>query len=157
MPRVKELAYNRLVQLQLEYAAPVWDPHTRDKTTLIEKVQCWAARWTVSNYDRPLYLKISDRILLSKMSRCITLFYKKRSLWTGCCFCTPLAQYVQLSRHISRYCHSMPYRQLYYYKYSFYPLAISSGMLFLSLVHLPSLEAFKTASIPNYRPQIAYF
>ena len=28
VPRVRELAYNALVRPQLEYAAPVWDPHT---------------------------------------------------------------------------------------------------------------------------------
>ena len=30
MPGVREVAYNTLVQPQLEYAAANWDPHTKD-------------------------------------------------------------------------------------------------------------------------------
>ena len=36
--RVRETAYNTLVRPQLEYAAPVWEPHTKEKILHLEKV-----------------------------------------------------------------------------------------------------------------------
>ena len=49
--KVRETAYNRLVRPQLEYAAPIWDPYTKEKTFQLEKIQRRAAHWTTSNYD----------------------------------------------------------------------------------------------------------
>ena len=60
----------------------------------------------------------------------------------------PLPDYVQYSNRISRYCHSMTFRQVYtsrdYYKYSFFPLAIVQwNSLQESVASLQNLEAFK--------------
>ena len=62
----------------------------------------------------------------------------------------PLPDYVQYSNRISRYCHSMTFRQVYtsrdYYKYSFFPLAIVQwNSLPESVASLQNLEAFKAA------------
>ena len=67
MPNIFELIYlvpyhgiltlirnslQHLVRPQLDYASAVWDPHTKERITQIEKVQRRAARWTVNNFDR---------------------------------------------------------------------------------------------------------
>ena len=49
--RIASAAYNTLVHPQLEYAAPVWDPHFKEKILQLEKVQHRAARWTTSSFD----------------------------------------------------------------------------------------------------------
>ena len=51
LPKVRETTYNTLVRPKLEYVSPMWDPHTKDKISQIEKVQLRAARWITSNYD----------------------------------------------------------------------------------------------------------
>ena len=61
-----------------------------------------------------------------------------------------LPDYVQYSNRISSYCHSMTFRQVYtsryYYKYSFFPLAIAQwNSLPESVASLQNFEAFKAA------------
>ena len=75
---------------------------------------------------------------------CLCLFYK---IVNGL-VAVPLPDYMQPTHRISRYCHSMTFRQIHtgkdYYKYSFFPLAIVQWNAFPSNVAVaPSLEIIK--------------
>ena len=147
-PKVRETAYNTLVRPQLEYAAPIWDPYTKEKTQQLEKIQ----RLTTSNYDywssvtamlyqlgwRPLEQRRADA--------CLCLFYK---IIYGL-VAVPLPDYIQSTNKVSQYCHSMTFRQIQttrnYYKYSFFPLAkVQWNALPEPFASLQDLESFKLA------------
>ena len=49
---VKQMAYTTYISPIVEYASPVWDPHTRSKTNKIEIVQRRCARYVTGNFDR---------------------------------------------------------------------------------------------------------
>ena len=135
------MAYNTLVRPQLEYAAAVWDPHTKGKTSQVEKVQRRAARWVSCNYVR--LASVTDmtetlglRSLAQRRANTrLCLFY---NIIHGL-VAIPLPSYIQLNTSISRYCHSMTFQQLHattnYYKYSFFPLQLSSGTPCLNLLY----------------------
>ena len=146
------MAYNTLVRPQLEYAAAVWDPHTKDKSYQVEKVQRRAARWVSCNFVR--LASVSDMIETlgwrslqqRRADARLCLFYK---IIHGL-VALPLPDYIQPNTRISRYCHSMTFRQLHtsrdYYKYSFFPLAVVQwNALPETVASLPNLEAFKVA------------
>ena len=150
--KVRETAYNTLVRPQLEYAAPIWDPYTKEKTLQLEKIQRRAARWTTSNYDyrssvTSMLDQLSWRTLEQRRADArLCLFYKMIHGIVA----VPLPDYVQPTHRVSRYCHSMTFRLIHtnrnYYKYSFFPLAIVQwNALPESVVSLQDLEAFKVA------------
>ena len=150
--KVRETAYNTLVRPQLEYAAPVWDPYTKEKVLQLEKVQRRAARWTTSSFDyrsstTEIVNNLGWRTLEQRRADArLCLFYK---IVHGL-VAVPLPDYIQPSNRISRYCHSMTFRQLHttknYYKYSFFPLAIVQwNALPETVACLPDLESFKVS------------
>ena len=62
----------------------------------------------------------------------------------------PLPDYIIPTHRVSRYCHSMTFRQIHtgtnYYKYSFFPLAIVQwNALPEAVVSLQDLDSFKVA------------
>ena len=144
------------IRPQLEYAAPIWDPYTKEKTLQLEKIQRRAARWTTSNYD---YRSSVTSMLTSMLDQLSWRTLEQRRADARLCLfykmihgivAVPLPDYVQPTHRVSRYCHSMTFRQIHtnrnYYKYSFFPLAIVQwNALPESVVSLQDLEAFKVA------------
>ena len=46
------MAYTTYIRPTVEYASPVWDPHTRRNTNKIKMVQRRCARYVTGNFDR---------------------------------------------------------------------------------------------------------
>ena len=125
-PELREIAYKAIVRPQLEYAAPVCDPHIQR----IKMIQRRAARWVLSDYSP--YSSVSDMLVrlvwrTLKQRRAdsqLVLFYK---IVHGL-VAIPLPTYVIPFNRYSRTTHSLAFRLLYartdYYKYSFFPLAV---------------------------------
>ena len=118
----------------------------------IEQVQLRSARWTASNLDRQssvteMVKQLGWRSLdQGRAYARLCLFYKVIHGLVA----VPLPNYIHYSNRISRYCHSMTFRQFStstdYYKFSFLPLAIVQwNYLPESFACLQSLDAFKAA------------
>ena len=50
--RVKQMAYTTYIRPTVEYASPVWDPHTKRNTNKKEMVQRRCAHFVTGNFDR---------------------------------------------------------------------------------------------------------
>ena len=50
--KVKQMAYLSYIRPTVEYASPVWDPHTKRNSNKIEMVQSRCARYATGNFDR---------------------------------------------------------------------------------------------------------
>ena len=125
-------------------------PHTQQYTHKIEMGQRRAARWTMNDYARTTSITsllhqlgwqtLEERRYVARLC----LFYK---IVNGL-VAVPLPVYIQPTHRISRYCHSMTFRQIHTdkdsYKYSFFPLAIVQwNALPESVVISSSLDSFK--------------
>ena len=49
---VKQMAYTTYIRPTVEYASPVWDPHTKHNTHKIEMMHRSCARYVTGNFDR---------------------------------------------------------------------------------------------------------
>lgn len=50
--KIKEATYTTFIRPIVEYAAPIWDPHTQKNVNRLEQVQRSCARYVTRNYDR---------------------------------------------------------------------------------------------------------
>ena len=95
-------------------ASAVWDPHTKVRISQIEQVQRRAARWTASNFYRQssvteMVKQLGWRSLEQRRADArLCLFYKVIHGLVA----VPLPDYIHHSNRISRYCHSMTFRQV---------------------------------------------
>ena len=49
---VKHMAYTTYIRPTVEYASPVWDPHTKRNANLIKMAQHWFSCYVTGNFDR---------------------------------------------------------------------------------------------------------
>ena len=163
LPKVRETAYNTLVQTQLEYASPIWDPSSKNNMLQIDMIQRRAARWTTSDSST----RSSVTAMLGKLGW--RSLQQRRADARLCMFyrivyglvAIPMPEYIQPNTHVSKYCHSMSFREVHTsvdnYKFSFYALAIVQwNALPEWVVCLPTLDAFKEAvgKLHHSRPLI---
>ena len=93
---------------------PFGTPTQRKKKHQLEKIQRRAARWTTNNYDyrssvTAMIDQLGGRTLEQRRADALLcLFYK---IVYGL-VAVPLPDYIQPTHRVSRYCHSMTFRQI---------------------------------------------
>ena len=152
----KERAFTALVRPHLEYAAPVWSPHTTTGKAALEKVQRRAAHWICSKWDKKNYCwtKTYDQARTELQWPTLT----QRHAILSCCQtyktlhsldCIDFEKYFRLSTTHTRHHHQLTlfceqpridsYRHSYFINAPYLWNSLPAG-----IVDSTSLQSFKT-------------
>ena len=155
-PKIKSQAYASLVRPTLEYASPVWNPHTKRNTNKLEMVQRRAARFVLNRFHNTS--SVSDMVNHlewrslehRRLDASLCLFYK---IVNGMVLIPAHPHLIPLQRS-TRLHHPLafqiPHSNSDYHRYSFFPRVIRLwNTLPTSFVMTPTYDAFKS-SIQSY-------
>ena len=148
--KVKSLAYTSLVRPHLEYAATVWDPHTKKDKEKLERVQNQAARFCMNDYDRntsvtKLKGQLQWNLLEERRKKArLCMMYKMNNKLVD----VPTTKYLVPAQKRTRGSHDHKFQsyqpRIEAFKNSFFPRTITDwNMLSSSTVEAPSLDSFK--------------
>ena len=159
--KVKEMAYKTLVRPQVEYASPVWSPHTKENIDKIEMTQRRAARWVKNKFST--YDSVTD--MLSELGwrslECrridarMIMFYKLVYGYVA----IDLPTYFERPLRYTRHMHPLSFRQIHttarYYQHSFYPASIVLwNRLPSEVVLLEDLDSFRKGVCKINHPRL---
>jgi hypothetical protein len=146
---VKTRCYQTLVRPIAEYAACVWDPHTKSASHKIEMVQRQAARYCCNDYSRESSVttmldQLGWETLAERRAKAkVLMAYKAQNSVID----VPSEPYRSVPDHRTRgQTLFLPYIRTIQYQHSYYPSSIKLwNQLPHSVVIQPSLPAFRTA------------
>ena len=150
--RAKERAYKALVRPLLEYASPVWDPHTNTSIDSFEKVQRRAVRWVFHDYrqttrSEDLLAKLEWPLLETRRTEArLTTFYKWHNhlLTINSKHLPTNTQQKKSKRQSNTQAYGVPSHRTQYRQSTLFPCTIPQwNSLPEEVASAPSLEAFK--------------
>jgi len=122
---LKEKAFKAIVRPTMEYCSSVWDPHTKQQSTTLEKVQRRAARWVTGRFhntssvtdmlSRLGWRELAQRRVDSRLSVMYKIVHGLVAIPMGV-YCTLQRDMVHLQQIVCR---------TQYYQFSFFPRTIS--------------------------------
>ena len=149
-PRLKEQAYKTLVRPHLEYAATVWDPHTKTNIQKVEMVQRRAARFTLNRHRNTSsvgeMLQHLDwpTLEVRRQHTRLTMLYKMINGHVATNhleFATPVTR---ANRSAPVYGFNIPFSRTNYHKHSFFPKTIRDwNALPPGIALAPTLASFR--------------
>jgi ribonuclease P/MRP protein subunit RPP40 len=147
---IKANAYTTLVRPQLEYAASVWDPYTKEKQKQLEMVQRRAARYVCRNYDQEANVtamidQLGWRSLQQRRADIrLAFFYRSIHGLIAVDFSHQLTPLTRASRHNHPMAFLIPSETRLYLQQSFLPRTIVQWNALPATIALsPSVDTFR--------------